>query len=506
MYESETKTTPRMGYVPLAAGLILALFLFRLWYCSRFELVGDEAYYWYCSKHLDWSYFDKGPGAAWTIALGTWLFGDSVFGVRFFSVLLSAVTAASLFGLARMLFSAQVAFRAVLVSAVVPMFAVGGVLMTIDPLSVFFWTAAAITFWKAKDSARFAPWLATGALVGIGMLAKYTNIAELISFAIFCAWCPEYRRSFRRPHFYAMAMAAVIFVLPVIVWNYRHDWVTVVHLLHRGAVDSHWKFSPSELFAFLGGQAGVISPLLFLGVFAAAGWPGMESSRRVEMRFLRALFWPLVLFYSILSVNKAGQPNWIAPSYVAGIILLAAGWTAAEKKRHWVRPLAVCAIAIAAIETILLHNTYWLHLPRGRDPFDRARGFASIADKADRIASAQGARFFISNKYSLASLLAFYLPGHPDTYRPPADHIQDQFSIWPGYAQKFDTGSALYVADSPRIPRSLRRDFANVTLLEESYSRYRDREILKYYFFLCSDLRHAATTPPAIPLPHANQP
>ena len=80
--------TKRLSYTQLTLGLIAILTLFRLWFCAQTDLVADEAYYWLWSKHLDWSYFSKGPGVAWTIYVGTMLFGDMEFGVRFFAVLL----------------------------------------------------------------------------------------------------------------------------------------------------------------------------------------------------------------------------------------------------------------------------------------------------------------------------------------------------------------------------------------------------------------------------------
>jgi hypothetical protein len=86
---------PSFALSPMAIALLalLGLTVFRLWYITRLGLVPDEAYYWLWSKHLAASYRDKGPGIAWTIALSVWLFGDTLFGVRFFAVMLSAGTA-----------------------------------------------------------------------------------------------------------------------------------------------------------------------------------------------------------------------------------------------------------------------------------------------------------------------------------------------------------------------------------------------------------------------------
>src|SRR5882672_7807789 len=90
--------------VRLALFSLFALTCFGFWYATRFDLVADEAYYWLWSKHLAASYRDKGPAVAWTIALGTQLFGDTVFGVRFFAVLLSTATGWAVVSLARRLY------------------------------------------------------------------------------------------------------------------------------------------------------------------------------------------------------------------------------------------------------------------------------------------------------------------------------------------------------------------------------------------------------------------
>src|SRR5580700_9070979 len=134
--------------VRLAIFLILAATLFRLWYSMQIGLVADEAYYWLWSKHLAASYRDKGPAIAWTIALGTKIFGNTVFGIRFFGVLLSAGTGGLLFVLARRLYDDRVALWCLLMAAVIPMMAVGSILMTIDSLSVFFWALALVLFWN----------------------------------------------------------------------------------------------------------------------------------------------------------------------------------------------------------------------------------------------------------------------------------------------------------------------------------------------------------------------
>jgi len=132
--------------VRLAIFLLLGVTCYRFWFVTRLNLVPDEAYYWLWSKHLAASYRDKGPAIAWTIALGTKLFGHTVFGIRFFAVFLSTATGGLLFLFARRLYDDRTALWCVLMGLVMPIVAVGSILMTIDSLSVFFWALAMIIF------------------------------------------------------------------------------------------------------------------------------------------------------------------------------------------------------------------------------------------------------------------------------------------------------------------------------------------------------------------------
>ncbi len=474
-----------MGWTLLFIG---ALTLFRLWFCTRLELVGDEAYYWICSRHLDLSYFDKGPGAAWTIAFGTHLFGDTVFGVRWPAVLLSAGTGIIIYALASRLFSPRVGFWSVIVCGVAPMFAVGSILMTIDPISLFFWAAAALAFWKALQSADFTAWAITGLCLGLGALAKYTNLVELVSFTVFCASRREFRREFRRPGFYLMIAATLVCATPMIIWNSQHDWITVRHLAHRGALDQAWRFSPADFGTFIGQQAGVISPAIFLGVMIALFLPAAPE-HRLARSYLLSLFLPLFSLYATLSLNHSAQANWTAPAYLAGFILMVSAWLPLIATRR-LKAVAWTALVLAAIETILLHdNMHLLHLPEGRDPMDRAHGWAAMAEAAQERKAAYQADFLLSNGYQNPSLLTFYIPGHPAIYSEPATEIHNQYSLWPGYRDLYPPGtSAIFVSDIDHLPSTIRRDFKNTSRLEPVSVVSHQRTVKSLYFYRCEHL------------------
>src|SRR5260221_2252965 len=79
-----------------AYSVILAVLLARIVYLvwlSPWQLVGDEAYYWEWSRHLDWCYYEKGPGQAFLIAPFVAIFGVHEWAVRLPVALLSSAAA-----------------------------------------------------------------------------------------------------------------------------------------------------------------------------------------------------------------------------------------------------------------------------------------------------------------------------------------------------------------------------------------------------------------------------
>src|SRR5277367_880288 len=257
-----------LGLSPAAAAiLVIALVtIFRFFYCMWLPILPDEAYYFQWSRHLDASYFSKGPAVAYTIAAGTALFGANNFGVRFFAVLLSAGTAWQIFLLARRWYDETTALIAVLITGVVPLYAVGAVVMTIDPLSAFFWVWAANLFSSAIRGERLRDWLLAGFAVGCGFLAKYLNALELIAFLAFLLLVPLRRRLLLKPHFWLMLAVAVICTTPVWWWNAQHGWVSAGQLANRGHLNGPFQIQLSTFIGFLLMQSLVLSPWLFLSL------------------------------------------------------------------------------------------------------------------------------------------------------------------------------------------------------------------------------------------------
>ncbi|MEY5062730.1 MAG: 4-amino-4-deoxy-L-arabinose transferase or related glycosyltransferase of family [Verrucomicrobiota bacterium] len=439
--------------------------IFRLWFAPRLDLVGDEAHYWECGRFLDWSHYGKGPGAATVIWLFTSLLGDAVWVVRLPAVLLAAATGWLIFLLGRTFYHDRVGFVAVVAASVMPLFAVGSILMTIDPLSVFFWAAAALTFWKAAEQPeRKRFWLLTGLAVGLGFQAKYTNAAELISFLIFLVLVPDKRRLILSRGMFLMLGTIFLLMLPILLWNAFREWIGAIHVFEGGDFNRGFRVDLGKFAGFWLLQGIVVSPLMFLVMLAGATLP--EKTRRPRgSLYLQCLFWPLFLGYAWVSLNRTANGNWTAPALVAGLVLGAA-WAVArwQAGRSGWKLFFAAALLIGLVLTALLHD--FLPLRIKNNPLDRAKGWKDLAEEAQKVREQIGADFVVADEYQTASLLSFYLPDRPRVYLPDWPQVMNQYSLWPSYREKFDQGTTgLYVAEQPNPLPPIVRDFESFRIV-----------------------------------------
>lgn len=479
------------------------LTLLRLVFIGHTELSPDESYYYLWSQRLDLSYFSKGPGVALAIRIGTDLFGANEFGVRFFSPMLGLGTSLLLFFLARRLYGEQVGIWTAVAMNMIPIFQVGSLVMTIDPLSIFFWAAALFTFWLTLEREGCVPsrpgsgvdngnknastgfnfwWPVTGLLIGAGFLAKYTNAMEILSVVLMLLSSPKLRREFSKPGFYLMLAAFALCTVPVIVWNQQHAWITMAHLKARGGLNSAFGIHPEELLAFLAMHLGVYSPLMFAGMMMALWWALPMARTQVRTRFLLVFALPLLVMYFLLSIKRAGEPNWTAPAFVSLGILSGALWHDLAQRSASRARFAAAAMAIGLVMSLGVINMdltwkitaaprralaslpspdtvssgWWKSVlafchefsspnPYDLDPGARLRGWKTTAEEVGKLRTQFEQQlgqpvFLIGNKYQTAAILAFYLadkrvesPGHPPVYVPESQNIENQFSFWRRY-------------------------------------------------------------------------
>jgi len=504
----------------------------RLTLLGTTDLSFDEAHYWMWSERLAPAYFSKGPGVAFAIWSSVAMFGATEFGVRFWSPILGAGTSLLLYYLARRLFSEGTGFWLVVAASVTPIFNIGSFVMTIDPLSIFFWTAAMFTFWLALErSPEFSwHWALTGLLIGLGFLCKYTNALELISILLVVALVPRLRREFRKPGLWSLVGAFAISTIPPLVWNQSHAWATLGHLRSRGSFDEAPGFNPTEVLSFLGIHFLIYSPLLFLGL----AWAVIAGWRRAQQQFKGIfLLWfglPVFALYFLLSFNKAANPNWDGLAFLSLGVFAASFWRERMESRPALPRWGAAALIIGLLMSLVALNSDLLRSAgytfTRREPADRMRGWKSAALAVEtvrgEVETQLGERvFLIADGRDRASEFAFYFrekraegPRHPPVYIIESQDIANQFSFWPRYDEfvdappnssgaegdvyteesgvnQFAGRTALYIQASGKqdAPRNIRAAFQSTEHFRTIEVRRFGRILRTMRVFICKDYR-----------------
>lgn len=509
----------------MLAAVLASLTLVRIYYILNgpLDLSPDEAHYWEWARRLDLSYYSKGPVIAYLIAAGTWLFGDTVWGVRFFAPLFSIGGSVILYALVLRTYATgdeprasarlrarDLALGSALLLQILPMFAPFGVLLTIDSPFLFFWIAALACFWRAVEDGptRYAPWLSLGVVIGIGLLTKYTMAFFIVSGFFFLLFTQK-RTLLMTPYPY-VAVAASLFVFsPVVFWNMQHDWVTVRHTAGQAHVAAGLQVSLKTFAEFVGSQVGIITPVLIgLMVGALSRRQLLRSDPRHQFLFWFAV--PIVIFFLVKSLQGKVQPNWAMTGYVTALVAVCscfwywrgdtAGLTA--RSRRFFVAGAILALTVTVVAHIIPATSL---VPVKLDPSQRLRGWKKIGAEVGAFRSdlaRRGMVLIFSDSYQVASELAFYVPGHPITYCINDGRRMNQYDFWPDMnaaAQRANPGeevNGIYVrigAGEP--PEQILKAFQRVE--KKVVTVYdRGRTLREYGVFLCYGFRGLVQEPP----------
>jgi hypothetical protein len=449
----ETKFNANSGQWLLWGYILLGgLLLWRLYYIfsGLIEVSPDEALFWLQSKHLALSYYSKPPLTALTIFLGTSLFGNNDFGVRFFAPVIAAVLGVVCLRFCARELNARLGFALVLITNATPLFMVGSCVMTIDPLSVCFWTLAMLAGWRAIQPDGTAwHWAWVGVWMGMGFLSKYTALFQWLCWTVFFVlWRPA-RSHLRRPGPYLALLVNLILMLPVLIWNAQNQWVTVTHVGGRADFGDISHFTTRYFWEFIGAEFGLLNPVFFVGMI----WAGIAfwrmNPRDSRMVYFFSMGVPLVFAYTLQSFHARVLPNWIVPAVLPMMFVMVLYW-GPFWDRLWVRRTFYIGLVSGLLAMIFMTDTgvvkvvTGLNLPLSLDPAHRLRGYhatARIVGEARNNLLKEGKPvFIICPDYSTSSEVSFYLPEaqaavkeQPIAYCWDSDKPITEFHYWPQY-------------------------------------------------------------------------
>ena len=439
----------RLGYI-----LIFAMLIVRWIYIASgtIDLEKDEAYQWVWSKHLALSYYSKPFGIALIQFVSTSIFGDTEFGVRFFSPLFAAILSVMALRFFARQVSARMAFWLLLVVTATPLLGIGTILMTIDPPLVLCWTWALIAGWRAvQPDGKTRDWLFVGLAMGLGFLCKYTAAVQLVCWMIFFALQPSARAHLKKSGPWLALLVFSICTLPVIIWNAQHGWITVTHVAGDAGMHTEWKPTLRYFWDFIFTQAGLLNPIFFVGaIWAMFGFWKFRREHPLWLYFF-CMGTPLFLGYWIFSFHSRVLPNWPVAAVPPMFCLMFVYWN--EKFRsgaRWVKTIFTIGLAVGLLaipfmyETNLIGKVAGQLLPPEKDPSRRVRAWqptAALVEEAREKLETEGKpAFIIADHYGTTGEFSFYLPqaraglkSTPLVYCIDSDEPENQFYFWPEY-------------------------------------------------------------------------
>ena len=405
--------------------LVSFFFLFHLVLAAKAGLVADEAYYWIWSLHPQMSYFDHPPGIAWAIAAFTHLFGTNRLGVRMPALLISAAISFLLYKMGKEFLKDRWAGAwAVLFVTASLLFSAGAFIITPDSLVILFFALTLWQFYHALETGSGRSMGLSGLWFGLGLLSKYTMVLLGPLLLLFLLASPSRRRWLARPSLWGAGLLACLLFTPVILWNREHNWASFRFQWHHG-MEAHQYAPLSGLLDYLGGQFGVMTPLVYLLLIAAAFW-GIRESRRNPagpVFYFWITSYPILLFFAYSSLKAKVEANWPVEGYI-GAFLVAGAMVSSWSFRPALRRLAGAGVALGIFANLAVGvQIFWPVIPLNPnvDPTGRMAGFGTedrrIRSLADSLPPSRRPVAWVVDGYSNTSLLKFQEYGRTPVYQ-----------------------------------------------------------------------------------------
>lgn len=319
--------------VKLFVGILVLRAVFAL--CIGY--VDDDAYHWSWTRQMDWSYFDHPGMIAWLERVTTWIFGDTRLGIRLPSFVCFSLVVYLIFKFTQELFDRRAAIFTSGLLLFVPLWGFGGFVSSPEPPFIVLWVLAMMVFWQGvrEDSSRWSvkkTWLLLGLIMGVGFNTKFPMVLIAPGFGLYLLATKERRKDLLSIWPWVGVVIAAVFLLPVIFWNIKYDWPSFKFQFHERHTGGG--FDLNRWFGFLGMQAGLLSPGVFVVIWMTL-IAGLSRFKESRWRLLVCLSLPSFFVFYPQPLWADFKPHWMGPAYLILAIgagaLWSQGWQIGEK-------------------------------------------------------------------------------------------------------------------------------------------------------------------------------
>ncbi|HUA17133.1 MAG TPA: glycosyltransferase family 39 protein [Bryobacteraceae bacterium] len=299
----QTESRSQTGtWVVLAIAAAIALL--HLATNQRYGFHRDELQTLSDALHMDWGFVAYPPFTPLVERISLALFGLSLVGLRLFSVIAQAAAIVVTGLMARELGGGRLAeIAAALAVALSPLPLFEGTEFQYTTFDYLWWVLIAWFTIRLLKTENPRWWLAIGAVVGLGLMTKYT-LAFLVAGILAGLVLTPARRFFANGWFWGGAALALAIFLPNLIWQLRHDLISLHFLQHIHTRD----VGEGRADGFVRDQF-LLCTNLFAALLSIAGLIGFLRDRRFRM-----LAWMYLIPLALFVIGK-GRGYYLAAAY-----------------------------------------------------------------------------------------------------------------------------------------------------------------------------------------------
>lgn len=314
-----------------ALGLIVGFLAVRLMIAAILPAIIDEAYGVVVSRAWSLSYFDHPPVCFTTARLMAWLTGsENIFLIRLPFIVAGAVSGWLVYDITRLAYGATAGLWALAWFLLAPFFLIsaGQFVVPDGPLHLFLLATLRLVLPDLLAPGRplhTGRWLTAGVCFAMALASKYHAVLFGASALGFLVTSPEHRRLFRSPVLWLTLAVASLGVVPTVVWNAAHGWISLGFHAGRAGTRS-MTLQPANFLLMLGGQLLYVLPGTWLVMVLTAAH-GLVRPRAIADRiFGWFTLLPPAVFLGIALVSDGSLPHWAMSGFLFGFPLVGE-WT-----------------------------------------------------------------------------------------------------------------------------------------------------------------------------------
>jgi 4-amino-4-deoxy-L-arabinose transferase-like glycosyltransferase len=360
------------------------------------------------ARHLAWGFVAYPPVTPAIARLAFAIFGNSLAGLRFFAALAQGA-AIVLTGLMTRELGGKRAAQMVagVAVAIAPLSVIAGELFQYVTFDYLWWVAIAwmmIRLLKSGDARWF---VGIGALVGVGMMTKYTMGVLVIAMAAGVLLTPA-RRHLRSGWLWVGVALSIAMFLPNVWWQMQHHLISLDFLRSIHARD----IRIGRTSGFLLNQLFIPASLMTIPLWVAGLWFFffVEDGRRY-----RTIGWMFVFTFAIFLAAK-GRDYYMAPAYpmlLAGGAVMWERWRPVARGFMWAALALGCLLAPLLLPIAPINSSLWDNVTGKAYDFREEVGWPDLVDTIAGIRASQPAgTAILAGNYGEAGAIDLYGPAH----------------------------------------------------------------------------------------------